>query len=60
MRGLAKKLWGSTFFRLFLLALIVYNANLRSITSLDTNSTRYLPISILQEFDLDLDEDDMP
>jgi len=41
---------------LILFAFIVYNANLRSITSFDTNPTRYLPISILKEFDLDLDE----
>lgn len=47
---------GSNFFRLVLLSVLVYNANLRSITSFDTNSTRYLPISILTEFDLDLDE----
>ena len=46
----------STAVRLFLLCFIVYNANLRSITSFDTNATRYLPISILKEFNLDLDE----
>ena len=41
---------------LVLFAFIVYNANLRSITSFDTNPTRYLPISIIKELDLDLDE----
>jgi len=41
---------------LALLAFVVYNANLRSVTSFDTNPTRYLPISIIKEFDLDLDE----
>jgi hypothetical protein len=45
-----------TAFWLILLSFIVYNANLRSITSFDTNPTRYLPISIIKEFDLDLDE----
>lgn len=40
-------------FVLIILAFVVYNANLRSITSFDTNPTRYLPISILREFDLD-------
>jgi hypothetical protein len=45
-----------TAFWLILLTFIVYNANLRSITSFDTNPTRYLPISIIKEFDLDLDE----
>ena len=55
-RGVAAGLWGSTSLRLVLLAFIVYNVNLRSISSFDTNSTRYLPISVLTEFDLDLDE----
>ena len=41
---------------LALLAFVIYNANLRSITSFDTNPTRYLPISIIKQFDLDLDE----
>ena len=45
-----------TGFWLVLFAVIVYNANLRSITSFDTNPTRYLPISIIKEFNLDLDE----
>ena len=39
-------------------AFLAYNGNLRSISSADTNPTRYLPISILTEFDLDLDEFD--
>jgi len=42
--------------RLFLLAFVVYNANLRSISSLDTYPNRFLPISIIREFNLDLDE----
>ncbi|MFN7974156.1 MAG: hypothetical protein U0166_17705 [Acidobacteriota bacterium] len=37
-------------------ALVVYNTNLRSVTSFDTYPTRYLPISILSEGNLDLDE----
>lgn len=45
-----------TAFWLVLVAFVLYNANLRSITSFDTNPTRYLPISIIKEFDLDLDE----
>jgi hypothetical protein len=32
---------------LALLAFVVYNANLRSVTSFDANLTRYLPISII-------------
>lgn len=55
-RLLLKRMYNSTAFRLILIAFIVYNINLRSITSFDTNPTRYLPISILKEFDLDLDE----
>lgn len=41
---------------LAVIAFVVYNANLRSVTSFDTYPTRYLPISILNERDLDLDE----
>jgi hypothetical protein len=41
---------------LFVAAFTVYNANLRSLTSADTYATRYLPISIINEFNLDLDE----
>lgn len=50
------RLYRSTSVRLILLSFVIYNANLRSITSFDTNPTRYLPISILREFDFDLDE----
>jgi hypothetical protein len=42
--------------RLALIAFVVYNANLRSRTSHDTYPARLLPVSILTEFDLDLDE----
>ncbi len=41
---------------LALLAFVVYNANLRSVTSLDTFATRVLPISIIREANLYLDE----
>ncbi len=41
---------------LSLVAFFVYNANLREVSSYDTMSTRYLPLSVLQEGDLDLDE----
>ena len=41
---------------LFLLCLLVYNGNRREISSWDTLSSRYLPISIIKEFNLDLDE----
>jgi hypothetical protein len=37
-------------------AFLVYNLNLRPISSADTFPTRYLPISVIQEGDLDLDE----
>ena len=50
------RLWHSTTFKLIILSFIVYNMNLRSITSLDTYSTRILPTSIVEEFNLDLDE----
>lgn len=46
----------STAAGLFAAAFIVYNANLRPISSADTFPTRYLPISILKEADFDLDE----
>lgn len=49
-------LFQSTAFRIILLAFIIYNVNMRAITSFDTYPTRYLPISIINEFDLDLDE----
>lgn len=54
--ALLRTLWRSTAFRLAAIAFLVYSANLRPITSADTFPTRYLPISILTEFDLDLDE----
>ena len=50
------RLYRNTALRLILFSFVVYNANLRSVTSFDTNPTRYLPISILKEFDVDLDE----
>ncbi len=43
-------------FLLLITCLLVYNINLREISSLDTLSSRYLPVSIIREFDLDLDE----
>jgi hypothetical protein len=58
LRDLARAAYHNTAFRLGVLAFVVYNANLRSITSADTNPTRYLPISILKEWNLDLDEFD--
>jgi hypothetical protein len=41
---------------LAVVAFVVYNANLRSISSADTFPTRYLPISIIKERNFDLDE----
>lgn len=41
---------------LFAIVFLVYNFNLREISSGDTIPARYLPLSILTEFDLDLDE----
>ena len=55
-KSFLSRIYRSTAIRITVVAFIVYNANLRSITSFDTNPTRYLPISILKEFDLDLDE----
>lgn len=54
--GFLTRAWRSTAVRLGLLAFVVFNVNLRSIASADTFPTRYLPISILTEGDLDLDE----
>lgn len=51
-----RRLAGSPAFRLAALAFVVYQLNLRSISSADTFPTRYLPISLLTEADLDLDE----
>ncbi len=42
--------------RLFLLALLVYNANGRQIGAVDTTPSRLLPYSILRNGDFDLDE----
>jgi hypothetical protein len=50
------RLVASTPLRLALLAFVVYNLNLRSITSYDTYPARLLPISILTKGSLDLDE----
>ena len=52
----ARAIWSSTAIRLALVAFVVYNVNLRPISSADTFPTRYLPISILTEHNLDLDE----
>lgn len=60
--GLAesRKWWrrtaGSPAFRLAALAFVVYQLNLRSISSADTFPLRYIPISILTEGNFDLDE----
>ena len=56
MRAFLRRFFGARTVQLFLLAFLVYNANLRSVTSLDTYPTRFLPISIIRERDLDLDE----
>ena len=50
-----RKKWGLI---LFLLCLVVYNINLREYSGNDTVPNRYIPISILKEFNLDLDEFD--
>jgi len=41
---------------IFLCSFFIYNLNFREVSELDTYPTRFLPISILKEFDLDLDE----
>jgi len=56
LNQLFKQIYHSTVLRLVVLSFVVYNANLRSITSLDTLATRFVPISIIKEFNLDLDE----
>jgi len=43
-------------FCVFLTAIVVYNANLRQISSDDTRAARYVPISLLREGNLALDE----
>ncbi|HLZ30754.1 MAG TPA: hypothetical protein VKV73_25840 [Chloroflexota bacterium] len=45
-----------TAFLLALIAFVVYNANLRELTSFDTYPTRFIPISVLQHFTLELDQ----
>jgi hypothetical protein len=54
--GWLNRAWHSTALRLALLALIVYNINLRSETSMDTYPTRYVPVSLVTQLNLDLDE----
>ena len=56
LRILLLRFYHSTALRLALTAFVIYNINLRSVTSLDTYPTRYLPISIIKEFNFDLDE----
>ena len=46
----------SAAFRLAALAFVIYQVNLRSISSADTFPTRYLPISILTNGNLYLDQ----
>ena len=41
---------------LFFLLLFIYNINLRETSSGDTIPNRYLPVSIIKEFNLDLNE----
>ena len=55
-RSLWRRFAASTAFRLAVFSFVVYQLNFRSISSADTFPNRYLPISILTEFDLDLDE----
>lgn len=45
---------------LFFLVLLLYNANLRPLSSGDCVPNRLLPISIVSEFDLNLDEFEFP
>ena len=56
VRVFLARMYRSTAVRLVLLSFVLYNINLRSITSLDTYAIRHVPISIIKEFDLDLDE----
>jgi hypothetical protein len=41
---------------LFLSIVLIYNLNGKTLTSLDNLAARYLPLSILREFNFDLDE----
>ena len=56
MRPKVRRLIASVPLRLALLAFIVYNLNLRSITSYDTYPTRLLPVAMLTGFQLHLDQ----
>jgi hypothetical protein len=56
LRRFFARLFRSTGVRISLLAFVIYNLNLRTITSFDTLPTEFLPISILAEGNLDLDE----
>lgn len=51
-----RRMAGSTAFRLAALSFVVYQLNLRSISSADTFPTRYLPISIITQGNLHLDQ----
>lgn len=55
-RGWGSRIATSTAFRLAALAFVVYQINLRPVSSADTFPMRYAPISILTEGDLDFDE----
>lgn len=55
-RSRVARLLRSRFLQLVLFAFIVYNTNLRSVSSFDTYPTRLLPISIIKGLRLDLDE----
>jgi len=50
------KFFHNTKFLLFLACFLVYNLNGREISSGDTLPSRYLPLSIIREFNLNLDE----
>jgi hypothetical protein len=52
------RLWRSTAVRLALVAFVVYNINLRPISSADTFPTRYLPIALLTGHGFQLDQFD--
>ena len=55
-RWWGRRLAASTAFRLAVMAFVVYQINLRPVSSADTFPMRYIPISLLTEGDLDLDE----
>ena len=56
MRFFDRRAWLRAPLWLFLGAFVVYNANLREISSYDTMATRLVPVSLLRSFDLDMDE----